>query len=79
MTKINNGTLGLEVHIILAAHRSPAARAHWEVNAFLLWENEAQSFSFLKARFDPLLKIIVCFPDCSVLSLVFSLVWSEAV
>lgn len=29
--------------------------------------------SFLKACFDPLLKIIVCFSGCSVVSLVFSL------
>lgn len=44
VTKINNGTFGPEVHIILVTHRSPAAQAHWEANAFLLWENEAQSW-----------------------------------
>lgn len=36
VTKINNGTFGPEVHIILVTHRSPAAQAHWEANAFLL-------------------------------------------
>lgn len=50
VTKINNGTFGLEVHIILVTHRSPAAQAHWETNAFLLEENEAQS-SFSQSLF----------------------------
>lgn len=37
------------------------------------YEKMKPRVSFLKACFDPLLKIIVCLPDCPVFSLVFSL------
>lgn len=36
VTKINDGSFGFEVYIILVARRYPAAQAHWETNAFLL-------------------------------------------
>lgn len=81
VAKINNGTFGLEVHIILVTHRSPAAQAHWETNRFLLYlfyKKMKPRVSFLKAFFDLLLKIIVCFPDCPMVSLVFAyLVWDH--
>lgn len=36
VTKINDGSFELEVHIILVVHRSPPAQAYWETKAFLL-------------------------------------------
>ena len=73
MAKINNVTFGLEVHIILVTHRSPAAQAHWETNGFLLYlfyKKTEPRVSFLKACFDLLLKIIVCVPDYPMVALV---------
>lgn len=66
--------LGLRYTFLLVAHRSPAAQARWETNAFLLWENKTQGY-FSQSLFWSFAenKIIACFPCCPRLSVDLSL------